>query len=75
MQQCLFHCIRRSTLLIFLSICRLDENILQTVRDQSTAGTRAAQDIEEAKHAIGDLYAKIIEIRKKADASEELVEV
>jgi vacuolar protein sorting-associated protein 53 len=51
----------------------LDESILETVREQSTAGAAAARDIADAKDSIGDLHAKIVEIKKKAEASEQMV--
>jgi hypothetical protein len=53
---------------------RLDESILETVREQSTAGARAAKDLADAKDSIGDLHAKIVEIGKKAAASEAMVQ-
>jgi hypothetical protein len=51
-------------------VAQLDESILETVREQSTAGAQAARDIADAKDSIGDLHAKIIEIKKKAVAAE-----
>ena len=51
----------------------LDASILETVREQSTAGSLAAKDIADAKDSIGDLQGKIIEIKKKAEASEQMV--
>lgn len=44
------------------------------MREQSTAGAQAAKDIADAKDSIGDLHAKIIEIKKKAEASEQMVQ-
>ena len=55
-------------------VAQLDESILETVREQSTAGAQAARDIADAKDSIGDLHAKIIEIKKKAEASEMMVQ-
>lgn len=52
----------------------LDESVLETVREQSTAGTLAARDIADAKDSIGDLQHKIVEIKMKAKATEQLVE-
>ena len=52
----------------------LDETVLETVREQSTAGTLAARDIADAKDSIGDLQHKIVEIKMKAKATEQLVE-
>lgn len=54
--------------------CRLDSSIFETVREQSTAGQVAAKDIADAKDSIGDLHAKIVEIKKKAEASEQMVQ-
>lgn len=34
----------------------------------------AAKDLADAKDSIGDLHAKIIEIKKKAEASEAMVQ-
>jgi hypothetical protein len=55
-------------------IKELDESILETVREQSTSGALAQRDIADAKDSIGDLHAKIIEIKKKSEASEQLVQ-
>jgi hypothetical protein len=44
------------------------------VRDQSTAGRLAARDIADAKDSIGDLHGKILEIKRKAEASEQMVQ-
>jgi hypothetical protein len=52
----------------------LDESILDTVRVQSTAGRVAAKDLSEAKDSMSDLGGKIIEIKIKAQASEQLVQ-
>jgi chromosome segregation ATPase len=52
----------------------LDESILETVREQSSAGALAARDIADAKDSIGDLHSKIVEIKKKAEASEQMVQ-
>lgn len=52
----------------------LDESILETVREQSTAGQLAAKDIADAKDSIGDLHQKILEIKRKAVASEQMVQ-
>ena len=45
------------------------------MRDQSQVGRSAADDIEEAKQMINDLFARIVEIKEKAAHSEELVQV
>lgn len=52
----------------------LDESVLDTVREQSTAGQLAARDISDAKDSIGDLHDKILEIKRKAVASEQMVQ-
>jgi hypothetical protein len=39
--------------------CRLDESVLETVREQSTVGSLAARDIADARESIGDLEGKI----------------
>jgi vacuolar protein sorting-associated protein 53 len=57
-----------------LEVKQLDESILETVREQSTAGQLAARDIADAKGSIGDLHEKILEIKRKADASEKMVQ-
>ena len=56
-------------------ISTLEEQILQTVREQSQVGRSAESDIEEAKQTINDLFSRIIEIKEKAAHSEELVQV
>ena len=52
---------------------RLDKDILETVREQSTAGTLAARDIKDASESIDVLQHKIREIQMKAKATEQLV--
>lgn len=52
----------------------LDGSILETVREQSTAGSTAAKDVAEAKDSIGELHSKIAEIKKKAEDSEAMVQ-
>ena len=44
------------------------------MREQSTAGQLAARDIADAKDSIGDLHDKILEIKRKAVASEQMVQ-
>lgn len=56
-----------------LKVHRLDEEILASVRKQSTAGTQARRDLAEAKDAIQDLFAKVREIKTKAEQSELMV--
>jgi hypothetical protein len=57
-----------------LEVKQLDESILETVREQSSAGQLAARDIASAKDSIGDLHDKILEIKGKAEASEQMVQ-
>lgn len=66
--------IYRFFLFLVFILYRLDNSILETVREQSTSGAVAAKDIADAKDSIGDLQAKIIEIKKKAEASEQMVQ-
>ena len=54
-------------------ICRLDESIFETIREQSTAGAVAAKDISDAKASISELGNMIDEIKRKAKASETMV--
>ncbi|KAK8829812.1 hypothetical protein WA577_001204, partial [Blastocystis sp. JDR] len=56
-------------------IDELEEQILQTVRDQSEVGRSAESDVEEAKQTISDLFGRIMEIKEKAAQSEEMVQV
>ncbi|KAK8798110.1 hypothetical protein WA171_005635 [Blastocystis sp. BT1] len=53
----------------------LEDQILQTVREQSQVGRSAEADINEAKQTISDLFGRIVEIKEKAVHSEELVQV
>ena len=55
-------------------IAALDGSIRETVREQSCAGATAGRDVAEAKDSIGDLAGKIAEIKRKADASEAMVQ-
>ena len=48
--------------------------IVESVREQSTAGRLAAKDIADAKDSIGDLHGKILEIKRKAEVSEVMVQ-
>ena len=51
----------------------LDQTILESVREQSTAGSLAARDIRDASESIDVLQHKIREIQMKAKATEQLV--
>ncbi|KAK9820837.1 hypothetical protein WJX81_002519 [Elliptochloris bilobata] len=55
-------------------IRRVDTEILTAVRQQSSSGSRARQDLGAAKAAIEELFGKIGEIRRKAEASEVMVQ-
>ena len=54
-------------------IKKLDEEILQTVRQQTSAGSAARKDIEAGKQSVQELFIKVREIKSKADASEQMV--
>jgi hypothetical protein len=51
----------------------LDEEILQTVRQQTTAGSHARKDIESGKAAMRDLFEKVHDIKAKAERSQQMV--
>ena len=51
----------------------LDEEVLQTVRQQTSAGTSARRDLESGKQSIGELMVKVRDIKAKAEASEQMV--
>ncbi|KAK9837632.1 hypothetical protein WJX74_001749 [Apatococcus lobatus] len=55
-------------------IRRVDGDILVAVRQQSTSGNRARQDLSKAKLVIEDLFVKTNEIRRKAEQSEVMVQ-
>lgn len=55
-------------------IRRVDTEILGAVRQQSSSGTRAKQDLDKSKIEIQELFAKINEIRHKAEQSEVMVQ-
>ncbi|KAK9815375.1 hypothetical protein WJX72_002419 [[Myrmecia] bisecta] len=55
-------------------IRRVDNEILAAVRQQSSSGSRARQDLGKAKQAIEELFGKINEIRRKAEQSEVMVQ-
>eukprot|EP00958_Prasinococcus_capsulatus_P022721 scaffold3210_cov402-Prasinococcus_capsulatus_cf.AAC.23 len=55
-------------------IRRVDGEIISAIREQSTTGTQAKQDLAEAQQAIQELFAKIKEIKRKAEQSEEMVQ-
>ena len=55
-------------------IRRVDGEIITAIREQSTSGTQAKEDLAEAQQAIQELFAKIKEIKRKAEQSEEMVQ-
>lgn len=56
-----------------LRIRGLDEEIRTVVRGQTNIGHEGRQALDEAKEAIHQLFAKIIDIKEKADKSEQMV--
>ena len=52
---------------------RLDDDIRTVVRGQTNVGEDGCQALEESKRAIQDLFAKIKDIKDKAEKSEEMV--
>lgn len=57
-----------------LQISRVDAEILAAVRQQSTSGSRARQDLTSAKLTIEELFGKIRDIQRKAEQSELMVQ-
>jgi hypothetical protein len=51
----------------------LDEEVLRTVRQQTSAGSTARRDLTIGQQSVGELFVKVREIKAKADASEQLV--
>mmetsp|Transcript_11475 Transcript_11475/g.19299 ORF Transcript_11475/g.19299 Transcript_11475/m.19299 type:complete len:759 (-) Transcript_11475:81-2357(-) len=51
----------------------LDEEVLQTVRQQTSAGSNARKDLESGKAAMAELFQKVREIKGKAERSEQMV--
>lgn len=51
----------------------LDEEVLQTVRKQTTAGSSARKDLEQGKQSVQELMIKVRDIKGKAEASETMV--
>ncbi|KAJ0803321.1 putative vacuolar protein sorting-associated protein [Helianthus annuus] len=52
----------------------VDAEILAAVRQQSTSGTKAKQDLAAATHAVEELMYKVREIKTKAEQSETMVQ-
>ncbi|GBG82677.1 hypothetical protein CBR_g35042 [Chara braunii] len=55
-------------------IRRVDTEILAAVRQQSSSGTKAREDLAAATNAIQELFLKIREIKVKAEQSEVMVQ-
>ncbi|GAB4819166.1 hypothetical protein N2152v2_006212 [Parachlorella kessleri] len=55
-------------------ISRVDAEILGAVRQQSTSGSRARQDLSSAKATIDELFGRIRDIQRKAEQSELMVQ-
>ena len=51
----------------------LDEEVLLTVRQQTSAGSSARKDLENAKASVAELFLKVRDIKAKAEQSEEMV--
>ena len=51
----------------------LDEEVLRTVRQQTSAGSSARKDLENAKASVAELFLKVRDIKTKAEQSEEMV--
>ncbi|KAL0480844.1 vacuolar protein sorting protein VPS53 [Acrasis kona] len=52
----------------------VDEEILSSIRRQSTAGYQAKKDLDEAKTTIRSLFTKVSDIKQKAEQSEMMVQ-
>jgi len=55
------------------SIEALDEEVLVTVRTQTSAGSSARKDLESGKAAMAELFQKVRDIKGKAERSEQMV--
>ncbi|XP_048327618.1 vacuolar protein sorting-associated protein 53 A [Ziziphus jujuba] len=55
-------------------IRRVDAGILAAVRQQSNSGTKAKEDLAAATRAVEELMYKILEIKRKAEQSETMVQ-
>merc|ERR1719310_790876 len=51
----------------------LDEEVLRTVRQQTSAGSSARKDLENAKASVAELFLKVRDIKTKAEQSEAMV--
>eukprot|EP01119_Soliformovum_irregulare_P016119 TRINITY_DN462_c5_g1_i2.p1 TRINITY_DN462_c5_g1~~TRINITY_DN462_c5_g1_i2.p1 ORF type:complete len:831 (-),score=285.75 TRINITY_DN462_c5_g1_i2:80-2338(-) len=54
-------------------IGRTDAEILKSVREQVSAGSKGKKNLTEAKTSIGELFKKINDIKVKAETSERMV--
>lgn len=52
----------------------LDTRMLDSVKTQAVAGAQAARDVDDAKSSIAELFRTVQDIKKKAEASETMVE-
>lgn len=59
---------------LFCQIQAVDGDILVAVRQQSTSGSRARQELDTAKYTISDLMKQIRDIQQKAQQSELMVQ-
>jgi len=57
-----------------LRIRKLDTEIRDVVRSQTTAGEEGKRELEDAKKGINELFSKMRQIRDKAEQSEEMVQ-
>jgi len=57
-----------------LRIRRVDNEILDAVRQQSSSGNKAKENLDNAKKAIQDLFTRIRDIQSKAEQSELMVQ-
>lgn len=53
----------------------MDDEIRTVVRGQTNVGEEGRQSLEEAQKAIQELFSKIIDIKDKAEKSEEMVNI
>jgi len=58
---------------ILMVFRKLDDEIRTVVRGQTNVGEDGRQALEEAQKAIQELFTKIIDIKDKAEKSEEMV--
>jgi vacuolar protein sorting-associated protein 53 len=55
-------------------ISKIDEEVLDAVRDQAMAGSNAARDIDHARDCISDLMDKAQGIKARADEADQMAE-